>query len=167
MPFVACCPSATVAIVAIHLPPEPVMPEYSLVEQFPTADEYIRLRAAAGLSRKSPEAARRGVAGTLYGVSVVCDETLVGMGRIVGDDGAFYLVVDIAVEPAHQGRGLGKRIMQALDTWLRTHAPATAHVSLFADGEARHLYAQFGFVELVRSVGMAYVVSDAKQSGHG
>jgi len=141
------------------------MSEYTLVEQFPAAGDYIRLRAAAGLSRKSPEAARRGVAGTLFGVSIVRGEELVGMGRVIGDDGAFYLVVDIAVEPAHQGRGLGRRIMQALDGWLRVHAPATAHVSLFADGDARHLYAKFGFVELVRSVGMAYVVADAPHTG--
>jgi GNAT superfamily N-acetyltransferase len=137
------------------------MSDYALVERFPAADEYIRLRSAAGLSRKSPEAARRGVAGTLYGVSILHDGSVVGMGRIIGDDGAFYLVVDIAVEPAHQRRGLGKRIMQALDAWLRAHAPATAHVGLFADGDARHLYAGFGFVELVRSVGMAYVMDDA------
>lgn len=127
-----------------------------LVPRFPDADGYRRLRTAAGLSDKSPEAARRGVANTLYGVSLLRGGDLVGMGRVIGDDGCFYFVVDIAVEPSLQGRGLGKRIMQALDGWLRTHAPATAHVSLFADGEAKHLYAKYGFAESTRSVGMMY-----------
>lgn len=134
-----------------------------LVERFPDADAYIALRVATGLSRKSPEAARRGVANTLYGVSLVHrggegGDTLVGMGRVIGDDGCFYLVVDIAVAPAWQGRGLGKRIMVALDAWLRANAPASAHVALFADGDARHLYAKYGFVETRESVGMAYIV---------
>jgi len=132
--------------------------EYVLVERFPDAAGYARLRAAAGLSRKSPDAAARGVAGTLHGVSVLRDGELIGMGRIVGDGGCFFFVVDIAVEPAHQGRGLGKRIMTALDAWLRANAPETAHVALFADGEAKHLYTKYGFVENTKSVGMDYRV---------
>ena len=132
--------------------------EYVLVDGFPNASDYARLRAAAGLSRKTPEAAVRGVAGTLHGVSILRDGELIGMGRVIGDGGCFYFVVDIAVEPAHQGRGLGKRIMAALDAWLRANAPETAHVALFADGEARHLYAKYGFVENTKSVGMDYRV---------
>jgi GNAT superfamily N-acetyltransferase len=131
---------------------------YVLLEGFPEAADYTRLRAAAGLSPKSPVAAERGVSGTLYGVRVLCGGELVGMGRIVGDGGCFFFVVDIAVEPAHQRRGLGKRIMEALDAWLRSNAPETAHVALFADGEARHLYARFGFVENRKSIGMDYRV---------
>lgn len=132
-----------------------------LLEGFPDAVDYARLRSAAGLSRKSPEAAARGVDGTLHGVRILRDGELIGMGRIIGDGGCFYFVVDIAVTPAHQGRGLGKRIMAALDAWLRANAPETAHVALFADGEARHLYAKYGFVENTKSVGMDYVIKVA------
>lgn len=134
------------------------MAEYVLVEGFPDAADYTRLRTAAGLSRKSPEAAEHGVAGTLHGVRILRDGELIGMGRVIGDGGCFYFVVDIAVAPEHQGRGLGKRIMAALDAWLRANAPETAHVALFADGEARHLYAKFGFVENTKAVGMDYRV---------
>ena len=50
--------------------------------------------------------------------------------------------------------------MQALDIWLKANAPASAHVSLFADGAAKHLYAQYGFVETGPvSVGMGYRVA--------
>lgn len=131
---------------------------YVLLEGFPDAIDYALLRSAAGLSRKAPEAAARGVGGTLHGVRVLRRGELIGMGRIIGDGGCFYFVVDIAVAPAHQGRGLGKRIMAALDAWLRANAPETAHVALFADGEARHLYAKYGFTENTKSVGMDYRV---------
>jgi GNAT superfamily N-acetyltransferase len=67
------------------------------------------------------------------------------MGRVIGDGGLFFEIVDIAVVPAHQRRGLGKRIMAALTAHLETHAPPSAHVMLLADGEAHRLYAQFGF----------------------
>lgn len=133
--------------------------DYALVERFPDADEYRRLRVAAGLSPRSAEAAARGLPNTLYGVSVLLGGRVVGMGRVIGDGGCFFVVTDIAVEPAHQRRGLGKRIMTALDGWLRANAPVSSNVSLFADGEARRLYAQYGFVETgPGSVGMDYSV---------
>ena len=37
--------------------------------------------------------------------------------------------------------------MGALDAWLRANAPASAVVSLAADGDAKHLYARYGFVD--------------------
>lgn len=132
--------------------------DYELIERFPAVDDYRRLRAAAGLSAKTAEAAGRGLANTVYGVSLVRGGQPVGMGRLVGDGGCFFFVVDVAVDPAHQRRGLGKRIMGALDAWLRANAPDSAHVALFADGEARHLYARYGFVENRVSIGMDYVV---------
>jgi GNAT superfamily N-acetyltransferase len=129
-----------------------------LVERFPGIDDYRRMRASTGLSAKSAEASARGLANTTYGVSLLRDGDVVGMGRIVGDGGCFHFVVDIAVDQQLQGRGLGKRIMDALDAWLRANAEPTAHVSLFADGNARHLYARYGFAQSEKSVGMFYRV---------
>jgi GNAT superfamily N-acetyltransferase len=133
--------------------------EIVLVERFPGVDDYRRLRSVSGLSPKSAEAAALGLANTLYGVSLKRDDDTIGMGRIIGDGGCFFVVVDIAVQPEYQRRGLGKRIMGALDAWLHAHAPDSSNVSLFADGDARHLYAQYGFVEAGPvSVGMDYTV---------
>ncbi|MGH8027213.1 MAG: GNAT family N-acetyltransferase [Pseudoxanthomonas sp.] len=133
--------------------------EIVLVERFPAVDDYRRLRSAAGLSPKSAEAAAKGLGNTLYGVSLMRGDGTIGMGRIIGDGGCFFVVVDIAVQPEYQRRGLGKRIMTALDAWLRANALDSSNVSLFADGDARHLYAQYGFVEAGPvSVGMDYTV---------
>lgn len=132
-----------------------------LVGRFPGIDDYRRLRTAAGLSPKSAEAAARGLPNTLYGVSLLHEGRAIGMGRVIGDDGCFFTIVDIAVSPEWQGKGLGKRIMSALDAWLRDNVPATAYVTLVADGEAKHLYAQFGFRESApHAVNMEYVVRE-------
>jgi hypothetical protein len=41
---------------------------------------------------------------------------------------------------------------------LRANAPPSAYIMLVADGEARHLYAQFGFADTApASISMAYV----------
>lgn len=133
--------------------------DIQLVEYFPDAPTYCRMRIEAGLSPKTLEAAQRGLPNTLYGVSLLrCDE-VVGMGRIVGDNGTVFTIVDIAVLPLLQGRGLGKRILAALDAWLQANAPESAYVTLVADGEAKRLYAKFGFAETAPySVSMSYVM---------
>lgn len=133
--------------------------ECLLAERFPDADTYCRLRVAAGLSPKTLEAARRGLPNTLYGVSLLREGEVVGMGRIVGDGGTLFSVIDIAVLPELQGRGLGKRILTALDAWLQANVPESAYVNLVADGDAKHLYAKFGFAETTpHSVNMEYVM---------
>ena len=40
--------------------------------------------------------------------------TAVGMGRVIGDGGGLFQVVDMAVMPEHQRRGLGDAILARL-----------------------------------------------------
>ncbi|UTH73122.1 GNAT family N-acetyltransferase [Chromobacterium sp. IIBBL 290-4] len=130
--------------------------EYVLLEAAPDVETYRRLRAEAGLSPKSWQAAARGLVGTVFAVQILHAGQAVGMGRLIGDGGSFYQVVDIAVSPAHQGRGLGKRVMAAITDYIQREAPPSAYISLIADGDAQHLYRQFGFeLTAPRSVGMA------------
>lgn len=134
------------------------MDAIELVERFPDVDDYRRLRDLAGMSPRTREAARQGLPNTLYGVSLLRDGEVIGMGRIIGDGGCFYTVVDIAVAPAYQGRGQGRRIMDALDAWLRRNVQPSAFVTLVADGDAKHLYAKYGFAESApAAVNMEYV----------
>ncbi len=118
---------------------------YDLSDDAPDATDYCRLRAITGLTPRSAAAAAAGLPHSWHAVVVRRDGVAVGMGRIIGDGGLVFLIADIAVDPAHQGRGLGKAIMARLMGHLRARAPAEAHVSLIADGDARYLYAQFGF----------------------
>lgn len=129
---------------------------YRLIAGVPSIEDYRRLRAISGLTPRSLEAATRGLPNTIHGVHVQKDGQAVGMGRIIGDGALVFQVVDVAVDPAHQGRGLGKAVMAALVAHLRDHVPAEAYVSLIADGEAHRLYAQFGFEPVApASIGMA------------
>ena len=135
------------------------MTDYRLVERLPTVAEYRDLRRLSGLSEKSTEAAERGLPATLFAVVIEADGGAVGMGRVIGDGGTAYQVVDIAVLPPHQGQGLGKRIVAALVDWLHATAPKSAYVSLIADGPAKDLYAQYGFEPTApASIGMAFKI---------
>ena len=129
---------------------------YRLVAEIPAVDDYLRLRVVAGLSPKTREGANIGLPNSWFGVTLTFDGRAIGMGRIIGDGGTAFQIVDIAVEPAHQGKGLGRRIMAALMDKLNGEAPDGAYVSLIADGDARHLYAKYGFEPVMpASIGMA------------
>lgn len=118
-----------------------------VVPGVPTPAEYLMLRRLGELSLFSEEAAAEGLGGTLFGVMLVAEGEAIGMGRVVGDGGLFFQIVDIVVHPSYRGAGHGKAIVGALMEWLRANAPETASVSLLADVPADALYAQFGFKE--------------------
>ncbi len=120
-----------------------ITPELSLA--IPGEGEYLALRLAAGLSAMSEEGARCGLPASWCSICLRYEGELVGMGRVVGDGGLFLFVVDIAVAPLWQGRGLGRRIMQALMDQVHERASARTMVGLIADGIAYRLYEKFGF----------------------
>jgi ribosomal protein S18 acetylase RimI-like enzyme len=121
------------------------MTDFKVTYHPPSTLDYINLRLEAGLSAKSEEAACIGLENSLFAVTVYDHVTLVAMGRIIGDGGAFFQVVDIAVKPAYQGRGLGKLVMEELCTYLEQHTYEGSYVSLIADSPANKLYKKFGF----------------------
>ncbi len=131
--------------------------DYALRFETPSVDTYRRLRTGAGLSDKSAAAVVKGLPGTLFAVQVFQSEDPVAMGRVIGDGGCFFQVVDIAVLKAHQGLGLGKAVMREIRAFIDENVPSGGYVSLIADGKAQDLYAQFGFEPTApASVGMAY-----------
>jgi GNAT superfamily N-acetyltransferase len=120
--------------------------EYTLVRRIPTVAEYNRTRQAAGLRLRDETAAERGLANSLFAVCVEHKDTVVGIGRVIGDGGLFYDIVDIAVDPNHQGKGLGRMIMAGLLEWIDANAPPTSLVCLMANKGIASFYEKFGFV---------------------
>ena len=77
------------------------MTDYHLVPGTPEVDDYRRLRRVAGLSEKTQAAAEAGLPNTWFAVTIRHEGRAVGMGRVIGDGGTAFQIVDIAVEPAH------------------------------------------------------------------
>ncbi|USZ73423.1 GNAT family N-acetyltransferase [Natronosalvus halobius] len=113
----------------------------------PNPEALVALREAADMAPRSLEAVERGLANSVFAVHVIHDPSgePVGMGRIVGDDGAVYHISDMAVHPDHQGRGLGTHIMNRLWAYIEGTAPESAYVNLLADVDG--FYERFGFEE--------------------
>ena len=135
----------------------PVHEDYRLEAADPSVEDYVRLRAEAGLSPKTPAQAAAALSGAWHTVRAVHAPSgaTVGMGRIIGDGGWYFHIVDMAVLPAHQRRGIGDAILTALLATIRRAAPDTPYITLLADPPGRPLYRRHGFVETApRTVGM-------------
>lgn len=107
--------------------------EVKIRYEAPEVADYLRLRERAGMSPRSAEGAEIGLRNSIFAVSLYDEAGLAGMGRVVGDGGCFLQVVDIAVRPDLQGKGLGTRIMSEIMRFLEQQAQPQTYVSLIAD----------------------------------
>lgn len=130
---------------------------YDQLCEIPAVEEYRALRVACGLFPKTADAAVKGLPNSLFATTIREGGELIAMGRVVGDGGCNFEVVDIAVHPDYQRQRLGSQVMAAVMSYLAQAAPESAYVSLIADHNSTALYAKFGFEPTAPvSIGMAY-----------
>jgi GNAT superfamily N-acetyltransferase len=109
----------------------------------PSPKEFCEMRVKAGLSPKSLKAATIALPNSLYAISVRDGDTLIAMGRVVGDGACNFEVVDVAVDPVYQGQGLGRKVMEYIDDYLSSVALEGSYVSMIADEPA--FYEKLGY----------------------
>ncbi|EKO3695146.1 GNAT family N-acetyltransferase, partial [Vibrio metschnikovii] len=112
-------------------------------EKVPSPKEFCDMRVKAGLSPKSLKAATIALPNSLYGISIRNGDELIAMGRVVGDGACNFEVVDVAVDPSYQGRGLGRKVMEYIDSYLSSVALDGSYVSMIADEPA--FYEKLGY----------------------
>ncbi len=107
------------------------------------------------------DAVEKGLPNSLFAVCVETEaKEVVGIGRVIGDGGLFFEIVDIAVMKAHHKKGLGKMIMDAVMKYIHANAPSGAFVSLIADKRVAEFYERYGFVRRgIDEPGMGLVIS--------
>ena len=108
------------------------MTTHKLLRRLPTATEYEDIYTAAGTPVSIERTAvNTALDGSLYGVTVVDgDGTAVGMGRVVGDGGIYYAVVDVIISPRVEDTGLEVTIMKYLTDYLDAHAAKDAFIAI-------------------------------------
>jgi GNAT superfamily N-acetyltransferase len=119
--------------------------EYVVVERAPTVAEYNSVSHSAGLSIKEERAAKWGVDHSLYAVCVEHEGVAIGIGRVIGDGGLSFDIIDVAVAKAHRGKGVRKMIIDALMRYVDAHARPSSVISSMADRGIASFYEKYGF----------------------
>lgn len=121
--------------------------QYELVDNVLSAEDFVRLKVAAGFKERPLEQVEKALRNGLFNVSAVCGGQVVGMGRLVGDGAMYWYLQEIIVLSEYQGKGIGKSIVNRLLEHIReTAIPGTGvEVGLTAVKGKEPFYEKFGF----------------------
>lgn len=111
----------------------------------PTAEEFVRLRAVAGLPERTIASANRAIPHSLFWITLRKRHQLIGMGRVVGDGGSVVQISDVIVDPEHRQEGLLTIIFDQIQEFIFANIPSDAFVCLFATKDAVSFYEKRGF----------------------
>lgn len=140
-----------------HTAPEsrPLPAGYRLVAEPPGVEEYVALRRDAGLSPRTPAQAVGAIERSWAWTTVRGPQgELAAMGRVIGDGSWYFHLADVATDPAHQRRGLGRAVMEDLLARIGDAAEPDPYITLLADPPGQRLYRSLGFVDTAPTLGM-------------
>jgi GNAT superfamily N-acetyltransferase len=119
---------------------------YVVIHRLPSAQEYNALRLSVSWPTYEIPLIEEGLARSLFSVCVEDPEgTLVGMGRIIGDNAIYLHIQDVIVHPACQGQGIGKLIMNELTKFTDKAGGKNTNIGLMCSKGREKFYNSFGF----------------------
>ena len=113
-----------------------------------TASQFQLIRELTGRKPLPLLQIENALSAGLYSVLAKHDERPVGMGRLVGDGSMYWYIQDLFIDPAYQGRGIGKAIMEYLNRHIESASMpnTTTTVGLFSAIGKGGFYEKLGFV---------------------
>ncbi len=121
------------------------MTDLSIEERLPTVSEYQKIRMAVGWENTPDAVTETALNKSLFSVCAIFQSEIVGIGRIVGDDGLYFYIQDVVVLPEFQRQGIGTLIMEELIAYLDKKCAKQAFVSLKSAEGLISFYEKFGF----------------------
>jgi GNAT superfamily N-acetyltransferase len=124
-------------------------------------DELSELYRVAPLGVKPPDALATVFGNSMFVRFVYSGDDLVGAGRVLADGLDCAYIADIAVHPDHQGRGLGRSMIE------RLVAAAAGHkkIILYANPGAEGFYSRLGFLPMNTAMAIWHDPAAAIASG--
>ena len=118
---------------------------YEIIERNPGAGDFNRLRAAVGWPTFHPNDVEVALSNSLFSACVLHKGVVIGMARVIGDGRLIFYVQDLIVDPEHQGRGIGSKLMSKALNYIRNAASGPCWVGLMANRSLDAFYGKFGF----------------------
>ena len=124
-------------------------------------DELSALYRVAPLGIKPPDALATVFGNSMFTCFVYDRDDLVGAGRALADGLDCAYIADVAVHPDHQGRGLGRAIIQRLVDAAKGHKK----IILYANPGAEGFYVKLGFYPMNTAMAIWHDPAAAIESG--
>lgn len=117
-----------------------------LLEKAPSGEEYNSLRYSAGWEMIKGEEIDLALKSSLYVLSVMKDNNIIGMGRVLGDGKLVFYIQDLIILPEFQNRKIGYMLMEKLMNYIKENAVDGAFVGLMSAKGKERFYEKFGFL---------------------
>lgn len=114
-----------------------------------SAETFRNLYLSVGWESPSLEQIKIALSNSLRTFIVIEEERAIGMARLLGDYAMSYYIKDFAIHPEYQGKGIGRYLMESIDTSIRQELKEGWSVSLeliSAKGQ-ENFYKKFEFEE--------------------
>jgi len=120
---------------------------FKLTDNELTVKDFIGLRKSAGWGGSPENQVEAGLNASLYTVSAICDDKVVGMGRLVGDGFMICYIQDVIVLPEFQGAGIGRAIVEKLIAYVNNNGLPNTNIAvgLFAAKGKEDFYRKLSF----------------------
>jgi len=124
----------------------------------PEVSDYLKLRNAVGWDAVPEDVSAVALAKSFFSVCIVVKGEIVGMGRVIGDDGLYLYVQDVMVLPEYQHQGIGSRIMDLITAYLDENLCEEAFVGLKSAPGLECFYERYGFTSKPEDVTGLFMV---------
>ena len=110
-------------------------------------DLYLCLYRSVGWDAPGLDQIEKALEGSLATFCACDGDMPVGMARLMGDGGMSFYIKDFAVLPDYQGQGVGRALMNAMESWIEKQLQPGWAVSLelISSKGKESFYAKFGF----------------------
>ena len=125
--------------------------DVTIIQRVPSVVEYLSIIDSVGFRPRDAAAVRVALANSLFSVCAEVDinkdgeAPCIGMGRVIGDGGLHLYLTDIVVRPEYQRRGIGGRIVAALNAWIDAFPYCNTVVGIIPTEGSASLYKRHGY----------------------
>ncbi|KGM94092.1 acetyltransferase [Clostridium botulinum] len=111
------------------------------------AEQFNNLVKSVGWKVNSNEQVNRALQNSLYTVSILYNNEIIGMGRMLGDKSMSYFIRDVVVLPEYQGQGIGRKIIQDMMSFIKETnlKGCKCCIELTSASGKEEFYEKFGF----------------------
>lgn len=94
--------------------------DFTILDNQLNADDFIRLFSAVGWGDVPLDMAQTALHNSYATFSMVHENHVMGMARLLGDGAMSFFLKDLAVDPAYWGKGAGKLLLAHAEEYIRS-----------------------------------------------